>query len=149
MSVRSAEYVPGCSISSAFLSQFAVKVAIVVPLARPIVRIFIDGSEEGVIHYGTLFMTYLTLFYLLPCFNQIYSGALRGCGKASIPMVAMLSSFVLFRQIYLYIMSNYISNTIMPIALGYPAGWLLCSIIMIIAYRICFTDEKLKKSTLV
>ncbi len=131
------------------LGSSAVLIAIVVPLARPIVRIFIDSSEEGVIHYGTQFMTYLTLFYLLPCFNQIYSGALRGCGKASIPMVAMLSSFVVFRQIYLFVMSRFISNTIMPIALGYPAGWLLCSIIMTIAYKVCFTDEKLKKSTLV
>ena len=64
-------------------------------------------------------------------------------------MAAMLGSFVVFRQIYLFIMSRYISNTIMPIALGYPAGWLLCSTIMVISYRICFTDEKLKKSTLV
>ena len=131
------------------LASTAVLIAIVVPLARPIVRIFIDSSEEGVIHYGTMFMTYLTLFYLLPCFNQIYGGALRGCGKAAIPMVAMLSSFVVFRQVYLFIMSNYISNTIMPIALGYPAGWLVCSITMTIAYRICFTDEKLRKSSLI
>jgi Na+-driven multidrug efflux pump len=113
------------------------------------VKFFIDSSEEGVIHYGSLFMTYITLFYLLPCFNQIYAGALRGAGKSSIPMLAMLSSFVVFRQIYLYIMSRYISNTIMPIAMGYPAGWLVCSIIMTIAYKICFTDEKLAKSSLV
>jgi hypothetical protein len=37
----------------------------------------------------------------------------------------------------------------MPIAMGYPAGWLVCSIIMTIAYKICFTDEKLAKSSLV
>lgn len=127
----------------------AVLIAIVVPTSKYIVKFFIDSSEEGVIHYGSLFMTYITLFYLLPCFNQIYAGALRGAGKSSIPMLAMLSSFVVFRQIYLYIMSRYISNTIMPIAMGYPAGWLVCSIIMTIAYKICFTDEKLAKSSLV
>ena len=50
-------------------------------------------------------------------------------------MVAMLASFVFFRQIYLYIMANFISNTILPIALGYPAGWLLCSALMVIYYK--------------
>ena len=127
----------------------AALIAIVVPLAKYIVEIFIGPEETEVIRYGTMFLTYLTPAYLLPCFNQIYGGALRGSGKASIPMVTMLFSFVFFRQIYLFIMSHYISNTVMPIALGYPAGWLLCSTLLFIAYHIFFTDEKLKKSSLV
>ena len=130
-------------VSTAFL------IATVVPLAKIIVEIFIGSEEEGVILYGTMFLTYLTPAYLLPCFNQIYAGALRGSGRSSIPMMAMLFSFVLFRQIYLFIMAHFISNTIMPIALGYPAGWLVCSIIMVIAYKRNFTDEKLKSSSLV
>lgn len=131
------------------LSSTAVLIALVIPAARYIVRFFISSQEEGVIRYGSIFLTYMTPFYLLPCFNQIYAGALRGAGRPAIPMAAMLGSFVLFRQIYLYVMANYISNTVMPIALGYPAGWLLCSIAMIIAYRICFTDERLRTSTIV
>ncbi|MBQ3696949.1 MAG: MATE family efflux transporter, partial [Spirochaetales bacterium] len=109
------------------LISTAVLIAAVIPLARFIVEIFIGSEEPGVILYGTMFLTYLTPAYLLPCFNQIYAGALRGCGKSGIPMVAMLLSFVAFRQVYLFIMANYISNTIMPIAMGYPAGWLVCS----------------------
>ena len=131
------------------LISTAVLIAAVIPLARIIVKIFIGSEEAGVILYGTMFLTYLTPAYLLPCFNQIYAGALRGCGKSGIPMAAMLLSFVAFRQIYLFIMANYISNTIMPIAMGYPAGWLVCSLIMIIAYKRNFTDEKLKASSLV
>jgi hypothetical protein len=46
-------------------------------------------------------------------------------------------------------MANYISNTVIPIAMGYPAGWLVCSAILIVAYRRNFTDEKLMKSSLV
>ena len=131
------------------LISTAVLIAAVIPLARIIVKIFIGSEEAGVILYGTMFLTYLTPAYLLPCFNQIYAGALRGCGKSGIPMAAMLLSFVAFRQVYLFIMANYISNTIMPIAMGYPAGWLVCSVIMIIAYKRNFTDEKLKASSLV
>ena len=131
------------------LISTAVLIAAVIPLARFIVEIFIGSEEPGVILYGTMFLTYLTPAYLLPCFNQIYAGALRGCGKSGIPMVAMLLSFVAFRQVYLFIMANYISNTIMPIAMGYPAGWLVCSLILIVAYKRNFTDEKLKASSLV
>ena len=131
------------------LISTAVLIAAVIPLARFIVEIFIGSEEAGVILYGTMFLTYLTPAYLLPCFNQIYAGALRGCGKSGIPMAAMLLSFVAFRQVYLFIMANYISNTIMPIAMGYPAGWLVCSLILIVAYKRNFTDEKLKESSLV
>ena len=46
----------------------------------------------------------------------------------------MLGSFVVFRQIYLYVMSHFVSNTITVIALGYPAGWLLCSTITLIYF---------------
>ena len=31
-------------------------------------------------------------------------------------------------------MANFISNTILPIALGYPAGWLVCSILTLLYY---------------
>ncbi|MBR6084550.1 MAG: MATE family efflux transporter [Spirochaetales bacterium] len=133
----------------ASLVSTAVLIAVVIPLAKYIVELFIGTAESGVIHFGTMFLTYLTPFYLLPCFNQIYGGALRGSGRSSITMMTMLFSFVFFRQIYLFIMSRFISNTILPIALGYPAGWMLCSIILAIAYKLCFTDEKIKKSALI
>ena len=47
----------------------------------------------------------------------------------------MLGSFVLFRQCYLYIVSRFISNTVLPLAMGYPAGWLVCSTATLLYYR--------------
>ena len=85
--------------------------------------------------YGTLLLRYISPFYLLCCINQIYSGALRGAGNSQVPMVIMLGSFVVFRQIYLYIMSHYISNALLPLAMGYPAGWLVCSAATLLYYR--------------
>ncbi len=85
--------------------------------------------------YGTLMLRYISPLYVLCCINQIYSGALRGAGDSRAPMVFMISSFVVFRQIYLYVMSHYISNTVVPILMGYPAGWLLCSAMTLIYYR--------------
>ena len=42
---------------------------------------------------------------------------------------------MLFRQIYMFIMSNFIANEPLAIIMGYPAGWILCSIIVSIYYR--------------
>ena len=76
-----------------------------------------------------MLLRYISPFYVINCVNQVYAGALRGAGNSRASMVAMLSSFVVFRQCYLYIMSHYICNEIIPIAMGYPAGWLVCSAI--------------------
>ena len=50
-------------------------------------------------------------------------------------MIIMLGSFVVFRQVYLFVVSNFISNTIMPLAMSYPAGWLVCSVLTLLYYR--------------
>ena len=74
-------------------------------------------------------------FYVFCCINQIYAGALRGSGKSQIPMIIMLTSFVFFRQLYLYVMKNFIRNEIIPITLAYPAGWMLASALILIYYN--------------
>ena len=107
------------------------------------VRIF--NSNPDIIAHGTVFLRWLTPFYLFWCVNQIYSGALRGVGKSTGPMIIMLASFVLFRQTYLFIVSRFISNTILPIAMGFPAGWVVSAIVTIIYYKITGLTPKVKK----
>lgn len=120
--------------STAFISVF------VIGFASPLVKFFNNNPE--VVVYGTRFLRILTPFYVLSCFNQILAGALRGAGDSKAPMIIMLLSFVVFRQCYLFVMSNYISNTIIPIAMGYPAGWLVCSVSELIYYKKSHFGEK-------
>ena len=75
-----------------------------------------------------------TPFYLTICFNQIYAGALRGIGDATAPTVIMLCSFVVFRQIYLFI-TKVLNIGFISVALAYPMGWILCSVLLFIRYR--------------
>ncbi len=103
------------------------------------------NKKDEVIAFGTLFIRWLSPFYVLCCVNQIYAGALRGAGNTKAPMIIMLISFVGFRQLYLFVMKNFISNTILPISMSYPAGWLLCSTLMFIYFR----RAKLSRSRLV
>ena len=124
------------------LAATAILTVPVMIFAKPIVTFF--NADPQVVEYGTLLLQWLSPFYLLCCFNQIYSSALRGAGNSRAPMIIMLSSFVAFRQVYLFIMSG-VWNEILPIAMSYPAGWLLCSILTATYYH----RVQLSKSRLV
>ncbi len=99
--------------------------------AAPIASFF--NAKPEVIGYAATLLRWLSPFYVLCCFNQVYSGALRGAGNAKMPMIIMISSFVVFRQIYLFIMAR-LCNELIPIAMSYPAGWLVCSALTILYY---------------
>ena len=92
------------------------------------------NTDPEVLEYGKLFIRLISPFYLLCVINQIYAGTLRGAGDTKAPMIIMLSSFVVFRQIYLFVTAKFI-GTIIPVAFAYPAGWLLCSTIILIYYK--------------
>ena len=109
---------------------------IMIPLVvfAPQAGAFFNDKPE-VLTYSTLLLRWMSPFYLTCCMNQVYAAALRGAGNSKVPMILMISSFVVFRQCYLFIMANFISNEIIPIAMAYPAGWILCSVLTFIYYK--------------
>ena len=100
--------------------------------APDIVRIL--NNKPQVVAYGTLLLRVITPFFLVSCFSHLYSGALRGAGDSRAPMIIMLSTFVGARQLYLFIMSR-VCNEVIPIALSYPVGWILCSVVTTLYYH--------------
>ena len=119
------------ALTLAITSTLVLMVPIMV-FAAPVVSFF--NSKPEVVAYGTMLLRLMTPFYVLCCFNQVLGGALRGAGNSKATMVIMLLSFVAFRQAYLFTASR-ICNEIVVIAMGYPAGWLLCSLVTGIYYR--------------
>ena len=105
------------------------------------------NNKAEVVEIGALFLRFSTPFYVLCCYNQIYAGALRGGGNSRAPMIIMLSSFVVFRQVALYLVSSFLVpylSTVTVIteharmiitAMAYPAGWLLASVLLAIYYH--------------
>lgn len=109
---------------------------LIIPLmlfAEPIISIF--NNDPGVIYYGSLYIRLISPFMLLCCVNQIYAGTLRGVGNTRAPMFIMLGSFVVFRQIYLYIVSHLFVDNYLPVIFAYPAGWVVCSLTIYIYYK--------------
>ena len=114
----------------------------IIVFSSPLVAFF--NSKPEVVEFGAILLRWLSPFYVVCCFNQVLGGALRGAGKTKVPMIIMLASFVGFRQLYLFIMANFICNEVIPIALSYPAGWIVCSTLMTIYYsRVKLTSTKI------
>ena len=110
-------------------------VAVVIPLMAfrdPLLKAFNDNEE--MLAFGRMFILYMSPFYIPYCATQIYSGALRGAGDSLRPMVICLSSFVVFRQLYLFIGTKFITHPLF-VGLSYPAGWVVSSAAMYLAYR--------------
>ena len=101
------------------------------------------NQDPEVIYYGTLFLRLCVFAVVLCCPNQIYAGTLRGAGDAKNPMYIMLFSFVVFRQIYLYLVNRFAYSPY-TIGFGYPAGWLLCTILMTVCYRFSGWEKKIE-----
>lgn len=102
------------------------------------------NREQEVVEFGTLFIRMISPFYLAFAINQVYLGALRGAGDTKTAMFITLGSFVVFRQIYLFI-SYRLGGGIIAVALGYPAGWVLCSALLLIYYYL-ISGRKIKKA---
>ena len=91
-------------------------------------------NDSLVIQYGSRFIGMIAPFYFCTCFNQTFAGAMRGIGKAKVPMIVMLSSFVVFRQIFLYVGTK-LGGGFVLVSLAYPMGWVVCSIAMYVCYK--------------
>lgn len=120
----------------------AVLVVVIMAFSPELCRLF--TADEEVIAYGVHFIRMIAPFYIICCFNQIFSGSLRGVGNTKVPTIIMLFSFVLFRQIYLYTV-KVLGNDFNLITLAYPMGWVVCSVLLGILYHNSMMGTKKKK----
>ena len=100
--------------------------------AESLVSMFIQSPD--VVKFGTLFIHIEMPFYLALCVNSVYDSTLRGIGMTKGPMLIMMINSILFREIYLFVASR-VSESMIPIVLGYPLGWILCSVMLVLYYK--------------
>ena len=114
-------------------SMTALLILLIVLFAPDLVYFF--NSKPEVVELGGIFLKKLSPFYIFLAVNNMYIAALRGAGNSRAPMLAVLGSYVLFRQIYLFVVSRFISYTELPIGFSYPAGWIMCCIVILVYYH--------------
>ena len=116
-------------------------IAIIFIFAPFIVSLF--NRDAAVLSFGVLFLRLNTIFDPFNVYNQVHAGALRGVGDSRTPMLIMLGSFVLFRQIYLFIISR-LTSSVYFIAIGYPVGWIVCCTLTFLHIKRSGWESKLK-----
>ena len=92
------------------------------------------NKDPNVMYYGALCIRLVTPFYLLQCFNQNMTSALRGIGDTFVPMLIMIGCFVALRQIYLYVFTNFVANVPVVVVLSYPVGWAVATALVAVRY---------------
>jgi putative MATE family efflux protein len=126
----------GANIAAGISAIMTITICIPIMIFAPHIVQFLNKNGTALeIQYGTTIIHWLTPFLVLRCINLVYGGSLRGAGNSRAYMMITLTSFVVFRRLYLFVVANYISNTHIPIALCYPAGWIVCSTLVLIYYR--------------
>lgn len=123
-------------VTTALILSFVSCVIPMIPVMifAPQLVAFFNPKPE-VVECGTLILRVMSPFYALTCSSNIHSSALRGAGNTKIPMMIQVFSYVIFRQIYLFVMSNFISNKLIPVVMGYPCGWIIACILLWICYK--------------
>ena len=102
--------------------------------ASPAVHLF--TNDKDVIEAGAAFLRLNVFFTLFNCVNHVLAGGLRGRGDSRGPMVIMLITFVGLRQVYLFVMANYIYNTPLTVGFGYPVGWMACCVTEVVYFYV-------------
>jgi Na+-driven multidrug efflux pump len=65
--------------------------------------------------------------------GSVIAGALCGSGDTRVPTAIRLFSFVVFRQVYLFLITRF-TGSFTAVALGYPLGWILSAVLVTIYY---------------
>ena len=107
-------------------------VGIVSWLAAPRLIAFFN-DDPAVVDYGTRHMRILCLFFFLLAFSNCVAGILRGAGKATVPMVTMLSCWCLLRVAYITVAMQYV-NQLETISWAYPITWTCSSVVFLIYF---------------
>ena len=99
-------------------------------LAPELIGLFNDDPE--VVAYGTRHLRTICLFFALLAFSHCAAGTLRGAGKATIPMLTMLSCWCLLRVTYITLAVP-VFNELETVSRAYPITW-ACSTVVFTIY---------------
>ena len=99
--------------------------------AEPLIGLF--DASAGVVGYGSLQAHTVALFYFLLAFSHSVAAVCRGAGKASVPMIVMLSVWCVGRISYILIVMR-LFGEIQYVFWAYPITWALSSAIYLLYY---------------
>lgn len=99
--------------------------------APKLIGLFSESAEA--VSFGTQYMRTVCLFYFLLAFTHCIAGVMRGAGKATVPMFAMLVCWCVIRVSYISIAVKLV-NRLTTVSWAYPITWTLSSVILLVYF---------------
>ena len=96
------------------------------------IRMF--SQEADVIYYGSWMMRTLVPFYSILNVAQVLTGAVRGTGNATVPMLVNVFYYCIIRQIFLAVAMMFV-NSIVVVFWSYPLTWTLSAVTLFLYYQ--------------
>ena len=107
-------------------------IGVIVFVAAPfLIQMF--NRDAGVVAFGVRQARTEALFFFLLAFSHLIAGICRGAGKATVPMVIILSVWCVLRITYITVTMR-INHDIGLIYWAYPLTWGISSVIFLIYY---------------
>ena len=94
---------------------------------EPLVGLYVAADNPyraEIFEAAKVIMTVMLSSYFIGAMNEALSGFLRGLGQSIQPMVATLSSVVVFRCFWIFVVFPY-TKTLVSLYLVYPLSWIL------------------------
>lgn len=107
--------------------------AILILLCEPIVRFFEDSPQ--IIEATKEMCVYMLPFYFLLALSRVYAGLFNGLGKPAYGSVTLIACLCIARVAYITVAFPFVP-TILSIYISYYISWVLCFLMMAIAYRV-------------
>ena len=96
------------------------------------IRMF--SKEADVIYYGSWMMRTLVPFYSILNIAQVLTGAVRGTGNTTVPMLINVFYYCIIRQVFLAVAMMFV-NSIVVVFWSYPLTWTLSAVTLFIYYK--------------
>lgn len=107
--------------------------------SNTMMKVFVDGSEAGIIAVGKTFLHIVAPFYFVVAAKLVVDGILRGAGRMKAFMVATFTDLLL-RVVLAYVFSCAM-NTETGIWLSWPVGWTIAALLSWLFYAIYYKKE--------
>ena len=93
------------------------------------------SQDKDVIVAGLTMISVFAPGYIFLPLSHITAGALRGVGLSKIPMYSMILCFVILRQVYLFVATQF-SSELITVFLGWPLTWIVNAALLMGYYHI-------------
>jgi|GEM_PF-750352 len=90
-------------------------------------------TDPIILEHAWVFARIFIPGYIFLAIYNIWAAGKRGAGKVKFTMFVAIGCFVVWRQIYLAIITQY-TTSVFFVAIGFPIAWCLCATILTIDY---------------